>query len=52
MKPIAITKYIIVGVLDVLSEPKIAVSTARTTAINKPDTAVPIVNLDTTSWER
>ena len=38
-----------VGVLEALFEPNIAVRTARTTAMNNPETAVPIVNLETTS---
>lgn len=38
-----------VAVLEGLSEPKIAVRMARVTAINRPETAVPIVNFETTS---
>jgi hypothetical protein len=38
-----------VGVLEVLFEPNIAVRMALTIAMNSPEAAVPMVNLETTS---
>ena len=49
----AIMKYTNIGLKDPASYvPYINVRTILTRIINKPDTAVPTVNLDTTSWER
>ena len=52
LKASAMTKYMIMGVISVLSGPKMAKMIMRTTVINSPDTAVPTVNFETTSCER
>ncbi len=48
LKPIAITKYMMIGVTDLSPAPAMARITSRRVVISTPETAVPTVYFETT----